>query len=193
MTALANGPTPPTAAPAAQPRRYVQSEYATATVLLPFVGGGGPEAAAFDAFGLAVELCALIRAHAQQRREHLAWDSTVARIAERRAADMRLRQYIAHVDPDGAGPNWHLRYGGVRLPDYYDKSDAGNNVESIRLGPPNAADAMAALIASPAHADHVLGRGFFGGQTHIGVAVVPDWNVPFVQAIFVVLICHVED
>jgi hypothetical protein len=73
-----------------------------------------------------------------------------------------------HTTWDGETPNELVRRFGVRLPDWY--PDVGNHIESLSLGHGTPESALAALRASPAHADHIEGRvEFFRAQTMIGV------------------------
>lgn len=151
---------------------------------------GAIELAQLDPSLLESELYRLIRSHPQQQRERLEWDVDLQTIARRRCENMRRDQYVGHVDPDGHGPNWWVHHYG-ELPDWYEHDGDVNWIESIRLGPGDAADALAALLFSPRHRDHVLGEGWFGGQWRMGIGCGPTWEEPVpAQFIFCILTCH---
>ena len=157
---------------------------------LPVIHGAAEPAQA-DPFLLESELYRLIRSHPEQQRDRLEWDSDLQRVARLRVADMRDRQYIAHTNPDGDGPNMVLLANGVAIPAWYDHARDANNVESLRLGPDDAADALAAFVASPHHRAHILGENdFWQGQKRIGIGCGPDWNTPTQQWIFVIISLH---
>jgi uncharacterized protein YkwD len=138
---------------------------------LPVVYGAGPVAAATDdTLLMAVELYGLIRADPEQRRALLAWDQRLANVAAARVADMQLRHWYGHIDPDGHGPNWWLLEAGIKLPADYERKATANNCESLTNNSDHAADAWAALRSSPPHRAHLLGEGWFGGQHRMGVA-----------------------
>jgi len=178
---LAGGPTPPLRIP-------LRAD----VTLIPSLHGGGP-AATPDPILREVALFQLIANHPDQQRRGLRWDAELQRVARLRCEDMRLRRYINHVNPDGDGPNTILRRNGVSVPAWYDTARDANNVESLRLGPDDPADAFAALLASPHHAEHILGRGFFVGQTRMGIGAGVDWDDPPRQWIFCILSIHGGD
>jgi len=74
-----------------------------------------------------------------------------------------------HVDAAGRTPNEYARQACCRLPVYY--AVQGNNVESLVAGTADAGVAFAALAASPKHAEHLFGLGWFGHQQHFGLAM----------------------
>ena len=159
-------------------------------VHLPQVHGDAPAPA--DPLLLAVELYRLIKTDPQQQRDRLIWDADLGRCALLRVVQIRDRGAWAggHTDANGRGPNYWLRVWGIQLPDWYDSADDANNVESLRLGPPDPADVRQAFWDSPHHREHVFGYGFFGGQTRIGIGCCEDWGNPPQQWIWSVLICH---
>lgn len=75
----------------------------------------------------------------------------------------------SHCDADGVCANEYARQAGCKLP--WDYASKGNNIESLVAGSPDAAVMFAALASSPAHADHLFGRGWFQAQRHVGIAV----------------------
>ncbi len=90
---------------------------------------------------------------------------------------MANRGYFDHVNPDGAGPNSLLRSAGYPLPDYYDQSAPGNNVESIAAGFATADATWEGWVNSPHHRSHVLAEEpFFTEQTEYGIGYYYDPN-----------------
>jgi uncharacterized protein YkwD len=70
---------------------------------------------------------------------------------------MAVRGYFSHVNPDGLGANTLVTRAGYRLPDNYDHSLAGNNIESAAEGYASAATAWRHWMGSPHHRSHLLG------------------------------------
>lgn len=59
-------------------------------------------------------------------------------------------------------------------------SENGNGIESIIGGVRNPISALNFLLASPSHADHLLGRTpFFKEQTRVGIAFLDDASKPY--------------
>jgi uncharacterized protein YkwD len=100
----------------------------------------------------------------------------LSQAARRRAQDMADREYFAHTNPDGYGPNCIVLQGEFVLPDYYNFSNDANNVESIAGGYSTMQAAWAALMSSAGHSAHLLGKGgFYNEQSYYGIGYV---NVP---------------
>ncbi len=116
----------------------------------------------------------------KQKRAILHCNPLLSRVARDRAKDMATRAYFDHVNPDGHGPNYMVREGGFRLPEWYDRSDRANNVESIGGGF-KIADAMwQAWLGSEYHRIHVLGSiSFYAEQEEIGIGFYEDPNSPY--------------
>jgi len=175
---LLHGPTAPL---------HVELDY---KVHLPQVHGGAQgapqEPAQVARLLLAVELYRLIKTNPEQQRVRFVWDSALADGAERRLNDMQARRYYSHVDPDGRGPNWHLR---DLVPAWYDSRGMANSIESLNNNTDLPDDCLASLLNSPPHVDHILGRGWFGGQERIGIVCGPGY-ADNCWWIWVVLICH---
>ncbi len=113
----------------------------------------------------------------QQRKEIVA--TRCWRGWRERARDMATRGYFNHVNPDGYGPNYLVRAAGYKLPDWYDKSDTANNVESIGGGYTGAHAVFQAWLSSEYHRIHVLGTvGFYAEQEEIGIGFYEDPNSP---------------
>lgn len=137
-------------------------------LFLPLVGSkpqavpaSGPCAMTDRAAQLAVLILAL--------RPGMRCDMRLVRAAQAKADDQSVRGWWSHDSPEGISPNAWVRSFGVRLPDEY-LAD-GNAVESLAYNFATAEDVLAALLASPGHAAHIRGDGWFGGQDLLGVGV----------------------
>jgi hypothetical protein len=111
-----------------------------------------------------------------QQRNRLVRNPILARVARQRAQDMGERNYFDHTDPDGLGANTLVTRAAYSLPDFYDHSPAGNNIESIGAGYHTSAAAWAGWMNSAGHRTHLLGlQPFYADQTEYGVgyAYVP--------------------
>ncbi len=112
-----------------------------------------------------------------QQRDRIVYNPVLAQVARQRAQDLAVRNYFSHTDPDGLGPNTHVTRAGYRLPDNYDRSPAGNNIESIGAGYQSAFEAWQGLVNSKDHRTHLLGlQAFYREQSEYGVgyARAPD-------------------
>lgn len=115
--------------------------------------------------------------HPEQRRATIECNPVLSRVARAKAADMAKRNYVAHVDPDGVGPNALATAGGFRLPDWYPKTGSANNIESIGAGYAGPPDVWSAWLNSHYHRIHVLGTDdFYAGQHQVGVGYYYDEN-----------------
>jgi uncharacterized protein YkwD len=111
----------------------------------------------------------------RQSRSNLVCSQLLSDVARQRAADMADRGYFDHVSPDGVGPNSLVRSAGYALPDYYDQSPSGNNVESIAAGFDTAQATWEGWLNSPHHRSHVLAEEpFFAEQTEYGIGYYYD-------------------
>ena len=116
------------------------------------------------------ELGMLLESDPGQRRRRFVFNPVLARVARQRARDMASRNYLEHTDPDGFGANYHVLRAGYRLPGFYDRSPAGNNIESIGGGYESAADAWNGWMGSTGHRTHLLGlESFYREQSEYGV------------------------
>lgn len=114
-----------------------------------------------------------------QLRAEIIVDPILTQAAQLKADDLIDRNYLAHVNPDGFGPNYLIQALDYFLPAGYDNTRPGNNIESIfedrGFGLPNAQLAWDGWLNSPSHRTHVLGENaFFAGQTRVGVGVASD-------------------
>lgn len=117
---------------------------------------------------MAYDLARLVTEHPDQQRPAMRLHATLVAVAEARACDMAARGYFSHVDPDGHGPNHHVRAAGYKLPGNY--GSEGNGVESIAGGQATAAEAFKGWMQSPGHRRHLLGEGgVYGVQIRYGI------------------------
>lgn len=108
-----------------------------------------------------------------------------------RARGLATGDPFAHCDAGGMCANEYARQAGCRLPPAY--AAKGNNIESLVAGTDNVQVAFDALATSPAHRDHLFGRGdFFQAQRHAGIALVERLGSPF-RYYWVVLIGICEE
>lgn len=121
------------------------------------------------------DLLSAIQGHPEQRRQAFTLHTTLTRVAQARADDLAARDYFSHVDPDGYGPNWHVRRAGYPLPWWYGIDEDGivsiaaNQVESIHGGGVDVAEVMDGWLNSPSHKRQVLGLlDFYADQTDVG-------------------------
>ena len=122
----------------------------------------------------------MMKADPKQGRDEARCNPILAKVARARAKDMATRQYFDHVDPDGHGPNYLVLAAGYRLPDWYDRSERANNIESIGGGFQDAASMWRAWLGSEYHRIHVLGSiSFYADQEEVGVGYYYDENSPY--------------
>jgi uncharacterized protein YkwD len=126
---------------------------------LPDPAGAPPSSRATDSlFSLREEqLANLLTRDRGQQRPRLVWNPILARVARERAWDMARRGYFAHVNPEGLGANTLVTRAGYVLPDNYDHSLAGNNIESAAEGYASAEAVWRHWMGSPHHRSHLLG------------------------------------
>lgn len=130
------------------------------TVYLPIIAGT-PDPVA--------EFCRLLVSDGRQQRRSMTLCPMLQQAAIWRAHGLANGEPWAHVDSHGVSANEYARRAGCRLPADYAK--VGNNVESLVAGSVDAQAMFTALASSPAHADHLFGRGWFQKQDAFGVAL----------------------
>lgn len=114
---------------------------------------------------------------AGQMRAAMQLDPILARIARERAADLAARNYFAHVNPDGFGPNALVREAGYVLPAWWGTAAADNYIESIAAGRNTAAATWIDWMNSPSHRTHILAIDpFYQNQTSYGVGYAYSAN-----------------
>jgi List-Bact-rpt repeat protein/cysteine-rich secretory family protein len=110
-----------------------------------------------------------------QHRPFLKLDPILEQVARARAKDMAVRNYVAHVNPDGFGPNYLVRQAGYQLPAWWGTSPTDNFIESISAGYTTASDAWQAWMGSTPHRTHLLALDpFYANQTSYGVGFYYD-------------------
>lgn len=110
-----------------------------------------------------------------QRRKGIEWSGPLASVARRRAEDMVRRNYFAHTDPDGLGPNGHVATAGIPLPAEYAAAPKQNFIESIARGPLEPPAMWKVLSTHAGHREHVLGIDeFWALQPLVGVGAAFD-------------------
>lgn len=142
------------------------------TIYIPLVMTSGPTEPTppvVDDSDLVDKLAYLFVTDKGQQRQGIEAHEILGRVAMDRAKDMIVRHYYDHTDPDGHGPNWHVRQAGYRLPFYYGAHDTANNIESIYENGDNPEHIWQGWLDSPPHRVHVLGEGFYAGQTRYGI------------------------
>lgn len=121
-------------------------------------------------------LANLVATHLQQQRTVFKCNPILEAVARQHANDMIARNYVAHVNPDGIGPNEMVRRAGFALPDIYSTDLRANNIEALAVGTDftSAQAAFEAWLASPNHRRQILAEGstFFAAQSEYGMAYV---------------------
>ena len=128
------------------------------------------------------KLASLLTGDRAQRRDRsrMHADPILTAVARARAEDMAARRYMAHVNPDGIGPNALVRAAGYPLPAFWGTGRSGNFVESISAGHATAEQAWEGWMRSPAHRTHLLASSsFYRDQTNFGIASYSDPSSPF--------------
>lgn len=141
----------------------------TRAVFLPIVVTPPVDAAA--------EFGRLLTSDTRQQRPQLVHCPRLTTAAMWRAHGLANGQPFSHTDHDGNGANVYARRAGCVLPEDY--SDKGNNIESLVAGTADPAVAFAALAGSAKHSDHLFGHGWFGHQTHYGIALAENQEAPY--------------
>ncbi len=114
-----------------------------------------------------------MRTASGQRRPFLVLDPLLEQVARAKAADLANRDYFDHTNPDGCGPNWLVEQAGYPLPEHYDHSRDGNNIESLAAGYASAGDTWDGWMDSSGHRQHLLAtHPFYAEQTHVGIGYV---------------------
>lgn len=117
-----------------------------------------------------VEIANLARQHPAQARTSMVYDPRLNVIARAKALDLGRRNYFAHVDPDGYGPNKAAQLAGYVLPGWWGEALEANYIESIAGGYANAQAAFDGWMASAGHKRHILAEtSFYAEQTRYGV------------------------
>ncbi len=107
----------------------------------------------------------------------LAWNDTLARVAETKALDMATRNYFGHVDAEGNGMNFYINKAGYKLKEYQLKTKRQNSYESISAGQEDGEAVVRDLIidvwdTNLGHRKHLLGMDGWASTTDIGIGFV---------------------
>ncbi len=114
---------------------------------------------------------------AGSNRAFIVVDPILTKVARERAADLARRGYFSHTNPDGHGPNYLVEKAGYKLPEHYDHSASGNNIESIAAGHSSASSTWSDWMGSSGHRRHLMAESdFYAQQTSIGVGYYADAN-----------------
>ena len=142
-------------------------------LFVAFLAMGSGVAAALNA--QEQQIATLLADSPAQGRASVTVDPILSSVARERARDLAVRDYFAHTNPDGLGPNALVRQAGYTLPPFYDQTPAGNNIESIAAGYSSAQDTWDDWMNSPDHKRHLLAESsFYAAQTAIGVGYYYD-------------------
>ncbi len=128
------------------------------------------------------ELASRLTGDSAQRRDRsrMHADPILTAVARARAEDMAKRRYMAHVNPDGFGPNALVRAAGYALPAFWSGARSGNFIESIGAGYATAEQAWDGWMRSSAHRTHLLASSsFYRDQTNFGIGSYSDPSSPF--------------
>ena len=128
------------------------------------------------------ELASRLTGDRAQRRDHsrMHADPILTAVARARAEDMAKRRYMAHVNPDGFGPNALVRAAGYALPSFWGGGRSQNFIESIGAGYATAEQAWEGWMRSSAHRTHLLASSsFYRDQTNFGIGSYSDPSSPF--------------
>lgn len=110
-----------------------------------------------------------------QTRGTMQLDPILSQVARERAADMAARNYFAHTNPDGLGPNALVRAAGYTLPSWWGTVATDNFIESLAAGRSLASETWTDLLNSPSHRTHLLATdSFYRNQTSYGIGYAPS-------------------
>lgn len=117
----------------------------------------------------------LMQAHPEQKRATIIVHPVLLNVARFKAADVAIRDYQSHTDPEGVGPNTLVRNAGYKLPGHYDKDLDGNNIESLMFGYADPDECWQGWLDSPSHRKHVLGEiPAYAEQICVGIGYYND-------------------
>ena len=131
-----------------------------------FPGEAQVEAASFDLIN---------QDRRQQGLPELTMNQQVAAVARAHSADMRDRNYFAHIDPDGKTLDDRLKSAGIRF------NNAGENIAHVTDLSDPASFANTSFLNHPEHRANLLNRQF----TRVGVGVVRSGNSYWITQDFI--------
>lgn len=127
----------------------------------------------------AVQLADLLEQDPEQARPSLTCNPILSEVAHARAADMAVRGYFDHVNPDGYGPNYLVEQAGYTLPSFYNTEPDANNIKSIAGGYATAESTWQQWASSSHHRMHLLGlTPFYEEQVEYGIGYAYDPDSP---------------
>jgi uncharacterized protein YkwD len=116
------------------------------------------------------QLFGLMKNSSGQHRPSLTVNGILTQVARQRAADLANRDYFAHVNPDGHGPNFLVRAAGYKLPTWWGTDPEANYIESIAAGYTSPGSTWDAWMESDPHRTHLLAEeSFYSNQTCVGI------------------------
>lgn len=123
-------------------------------------------------------LADLMRNDPGQQRPSLTCHPLLEAVARAHARDMADHDFFAHVSPiTQLGPDERVRRAGYGLPSWYGTGTTTNTIESITMNKMRAEYVWRALLGSPGHNSHVLGKNeVFAQQIFYGIGVVIDYS-----------------
>ena len=157
----------------------VQGQDAQAAIYLPMIVAAGTPYTPNQQEQIIAQL---MKTAPDQQRAELHYNEILSKVARQRAQDMAQRCYVAHVNPDGQGPNLLVSQAGYPLPSFYQQVTDANKIESIAAGQTTPEQAWATWLNSPHHRTHVLGLDpFFAAQTDYGIGYAYKADSPYVH------------
>lgn len=129
-------------------------------------GSGGPPGPTMSGNELAEAMAAFQATNAARLAAGVppvAWHDAAAQVGYEHCADMRIRAFFSHLNPDGQWPTDRLR--AARIANW----TMGENIH-WRSSPSGAHDAVGAFMNSPPHRATLLNAGF----THVGIGMHSD-------------------
>lgn len=143
------------------------------TIYLPLIASSPTAPAGCQLTAEEQQVLDLLKEHPEQARSTVICHPLLAVVARARAQDMATRDYFAHVNPDGYGPNYLVKQAGYPLPRYYPLQENSNSIESIAGGYSTPGEMWEGLLSSSAHRPHILGQHqFYAEQVEVGIGHV---------------------
>ena len=116
-------------------------------------------------------------------RPPLAVNPELTAAARFKADEIADHGYFGHQSAvTGLWPNELVRSWGYPLPGEF--PDDANNIESLHSGSPSPFHVVGSFIGSASHRYHVLGQGWFGTHTEVGIGRSSAENVWAVQTAY---------
>ena len=132
-------------------------------------------------------------------RTRLAWNDTLAEVAEHKAFDMAQHNYFDHVDRKGYGINYYIEKAGYRMDDMWTKNPKNNFFESLCGGDETGEQVIIDLITdkdveSLKHRKHLLGVGeWYSTLKDIGIGFARREEGSFYTTYISIIIAKHDD